>query len=642
MTGVVLSSDLLGFSSPAAAQSPLPTGWSFRAERVSLTGGVYETPGSGGFTQRSDSIRLLPTGEMAAYQRRAGGLGNDPWLWDGHATRAVGPTGWPFEYQTPTGMRRDSVLGSGFSSAGLIGGRASRYTPSGLDAGFSAWASDGHETRLIGLTGEGYSKPLSDGEYHYSDSWDGSLAGHRIGYTQRFGPNNFTRGRDAWIYSDGETRALGLLDADHELPLTVRPTREHFPRDLNNRGQVVGTSMRFHPAVSRAGNDCWLFDGGTTSRINPVGPGYEWLDRGVLKCSSDTFVIDEAGTAVGTAERYDALGQSRGSDLWVHSEGRTQTIGLRGPGYEWGEGEVVHRRAVPRFNFSVASGRVIGQANRYDALGQSRGSDAFLFRHGESVPLTLPGPEYEWNDGGMPTRNSYAIQLNAAGAVAGKSTRYTATGQTLGSDVWITGDPADPRPERINPAGPGFEQPGSAGVYRQAELVSLGETGDAIGTAARFATDNTSLGTAGWFFDSISGQTVPLILSTGRRGQSLTEPQILLSGGIVLGGYDRYDEMGQATPGLFWWDRTRGFFDLASLLDRPLEELGILNLTEVHRAAGSLGGLPLHIAISARSIGESPVQPSTVFRLTLVPSPAPIAVGLVFAAGTSLRRRRPL
>lgn len=300
------------------------------------------------------------------------------------------------------------------NDSGQVVGTSNRYDGSST-LGLSAWFYDGVTTKNIGFTGPDYTR--GDG-LKSSSVWDLNESGEVVGTSTRFAGDN---GTIVWLYDGTNTVEVGLVNSEH-----VRPdgSRASFSAKLNEAGQVAGVSERYSPTGVELGYSSWLYSGGSTMNIGLSDAEFTRNDG--FK-SSAVHSMNEAGQVAGISIRFEGSSQTRGQVAWLYDGSSSVRVGLQDSdhilnGYEFSEVVALNE-----------NGRAIGTSTRLE-IGQDLGESAWYFDGTSSVEIGLVGGVYT-NDNGY--SDSFPRLLNNAGQVTGESIRYDEFSQVIGIDSWL-------------------------------------------------------------------------------------------------------------------------------------------------------------------------------------------------------------
>ena len=566
-------------------------------------------------------------------QRFNGGatsLGQSAWLYSGGTTTNIGLT--DTEHTRDDGYRYSSYIpGYNLNQAGQVIGTAQRFNGGATSLGQSAWLYSGGTTTNIGLTDTEHTR---DDGYRYSTDYLLNQAGQVLGYSQRYNGGATSLGQSAWLYSGGTTTNIGLTDTEHTRNDGIRDSQGSW---LNEAGQVIGTSKRYNGGATSLGQSAWLYSGGTTTNIGLTDTEHTRNDG---YRSSDFQNLNQAGQVLGSSQRYNGDATPLGRSVWLYSGGTTTNIGLTDTehtrddgyreifGYRLNEaGQVLG--SSQRFNggatslgqsawlysggtttnigltdtehtrndgyrFSSAhsylneAGQVIGTAQRFNGGATSLGQSAWLYSGGTTTNIGLTDTEHTRDDG---YRSSDFQNLNQAGQVLGSSQRYNGGATSLGQSAWLysggtTTNIGLTDTEHTRNDGYRFSMGISAGK-------GLNEAGQVAGYAERFNGGATSLGISAWLYDSAIDQTYGLDLSIRSDGYAYSFPTYLGEDGLMLGLYNLYGEddtfLGTRA---FSFTLSDGLFDLGSLINGGLDASGWSSLADALRSntAGQIAG----------------------------------------------------
>jgi hypothetical protein len=525
----------------------------------------------------TDHVRTIPrhlndAGQVAGLAYRSvilDRLGHDAWFYDGTKTVLLGFIGEGFERDDGY---RNSVLGDGdhwgdpppfspLNEAGQVVGESRRFSGSGPET----WLYDGASTVVL---------PGLSGSVYVGNSISGfNNAAQVIGYSSRNDGGEYA-GIDAWLSDGAGDLRLGLSGPIYE---RADGCRTSYAKDLNDAGQVVGTSKRYKQlgstecqgadalASGDLGRDVWLFDGTNTVQLGFTGSGYERPDgyRKSTPLNGYAVALNAAGQVAGGSERYDASGNYKGEDTWLYNGNSVLQIGLIGTDYLASTGTRYSSADVLN-----DAGQVAGLSIRYGL--PRRGIDAWLYDGASSVRIGgLTGPPYESAQCGPDNRPKI---LNEAGQVAGSSNRAPALyndedGCSTGSeDAWLFDGTAT---KLIGLIGSGFGANYESTDGERLNYVKyLNDAGQAAGETHRYI-GSEYRGQDAWVYDSKSGKTYTINLSTNPSdGRAVSYITHLDENGNALGGYFLYDQ----TTGIYLGNRAF-YFSLTEGQAYPLEDL---------------------------------------------------------------------
>lgn len=275
--------------------------------------------------------------------------------------------------------------------------------------------------------------------------------------------------------------ALGLRDLEHTASDGFR--NSDF-RQLNEAGQVVGTSQRYNGGD---GQSAWLYDGTTTMNIGLTGVEHT-RDTGYRH--SNPISLNEAGQVIGEAVRYNGGSTLSGLTAWLYSDSSTIDIGLLGAEHTRNDG----------YKFSRAislneAGQVIGHSNRYSNGTSDKGQSAWLYDGVTTVDIGLTGAEHTRNDG---YKTSTATHLTEAGRVIGYAERYNGTNNYRGQSLWAYNG--------VSTTTIGFTEfpHTTTGNYKYSSIFAVNDAGHVIGFSNKYAFNGNEFGKSAWLFNGIS------------------------------------------------------------------------------------------------------------------------------------------
>jgi hypothetical protein len=540
-------------------------------------------------------VQLNAAGQVIGTTLLTRTFGQDAWFYDGTSTVRIGLTGSIYEYTTSSGTKFRLAEVQQLNAGGEVLGKCYLFNSDHHELGADTWVYDGTSTHRIGLTGAGYQYT-----YTYTGTGGGTArsataaglndAGQAAGDSERYYTNGNSLGSDAWFYDGSASHVIGLTGSGYEFVDVSNggAFRRSTSVQLNAAGQVLGESDRYNATGTSLGSDVWLYDNATsqTHVIGLTGSGYEYTaSGGGTYRESFARQLNDAGQAIGVSTPYNSAGTPIGEDSWIYSGGSTTRIGLTGPDYEYtytGPGGGTVRGSFPQT--INAAGQVAGNTTRVNASGIPLGHDPWVYSGGTTRRVGLVGGVYEFieGNGGGTSRTSDLLQLNATGQTIGTSDRYAADAEGLGHDAWVDDGTTT---QRIGLIGAGHEYTTAIGVVRSSTPLDINAAGQVIGTSARYDASGGDLGNSGWFFDPATSQTTPLEFSFQNTGYSDTTPVILTDAGVVLGEYERFDFFVDEGKRVFLWSPNAGFYDLGAagqLVQGGLLSSGWAYLTSVY------------------------------------------------------------
>ena len=270
-------------------------------------------------------------GQVAGYASRFNGGGTSIWLYDGATTVHIGLTG--SEHTHRDGFKISYVYH--LNNAGQVSGVSYRYNGGNLDLGASHWLYNGTSTIDIGLTDNEHTR--NDG-YRYSSSSDIfdelNEAGQVIGSSQRFNGGSTDLGQTAWLYDGATTAAIGLTGSEYTRNDGYKHSTAHR---LNEMGQVAGASKRYNGGSAELDQDAWFYDPligqPIALQLSTRRDGYAFSQVGYL---------GDDGLILGFYELFDAFDNDLGRRAFyftvadgLHDLGSLVDGGLAANGWDW-------------------------------------------------------------------------------------------------------------------------------------------------------------------------------------------------------------------------------------------------------------------------------------------------------------------
>ena len=239
--------------------------------------------------------------------------GQTAWIWENGSYTTVGLSG--AKYTSSDGLQNHAI--SAISDAGIASGISRTYGTDGRFGG-DAWIYDGATIRQVGLQGAEYVSEFgvsSAGVRAFDD------LGRSLGTSNSF--INGTSGSAAW-YDDGtQTRRIGLFGAGYLRDNGSQINRLNFH---NASLQAAGTSIAY-AGSEVTGEDAWIWNGTETLQIGLAGVAYERADGDIYNRVSN---LNEAGDVAGTTTRYNQSNTTFGQDAWYYDASAGETYALIG------------------------------------------------------------------------------------------------------------------------------------------------------------------------------------------------------------------------------------------------------------------------------------------------------------------------
>ena len=589
-------------------------------------------------------------------------LGQDAWIWNGVSTIQIGLSGgWNTGFDG-----RQFAEPQFLNDAGQVAGISGRfYSGVGTVNGRDAWVWNGSSTVQIGFTGGVH---LGSEGLQLSEPTLQFASGRVVGFSNRYTGVSTQIGESAWIWNGSATIQIGLTGGEH----TGTNGYELSQVRLSNSAECLfGVSSRFAGTVNN-GLDTWIWNGVATVQVGLTGGPNAGSDG--YQDSNPKF-LNAAGQAVGTSNRYLGTRTYNGMDAWVSNGASTTQIGLTGGAYT---GSAGYQESTPtRHN---EAGFVAGTSRRVVGVDTGNGQDAWVWNGVSTVQIGLIGGG---NTGSAGIQSSTPRFLNAAGQVAGVSSRYRNVNTGNGADAWVwngtgttqigltggvhtgTGGFQSSNPLFQNEAGhvagdsaritgsstnngtdtwvwDGFStvQVGlTGGVYagsggRQFSSISMfSESGVAVGLSNRYSGISTQIGQDVWYFDPATKISSAIIGSVRTSNNfAFSSPTLLTDDGFLLGYYTYFvNGAGIGEDRAFVFRPDLGLTDLGALVAGGLSEAGWRTLSRPQ-----FSDLLNTIVGTGLTTGQSGGQ--SVFLMVI---PAPAASGLLGLSGLlAVRRKR--
>jgi hypothetical protein len=296
--------------------APGQTAWLYSngtTQRVGLFGGNYTR--SDGY-EYTDVVGLNASGQAIGHSDiylPGASAGDAAWICSNGKITRIGY----FDAVHTDADGSQSSLPLFISATGQVAGISRRYN-GGNDQGLSAWAWHNTVTTRIGLTD---SQHTGAGGYQYSDVTAASDAGYVAGYSDRFDVSGQWIGESAWIYDGAGSVRIGLLDAEHTY---ASGYQDNGPLLVNNAGQVAGFAER-QVGDAYAGYSSWLYSNGTTRHIGLIDAQHT-ATSGFRY--SEVLVLNDSGQAAGVSDRFGPGDEDRGQSGWFYDDDTDTTTPL--------------------------------------------------------------------------------------------------------------------------------------------------------------------------------------------------------------------------------------------------------------------------------------------------------------------------
>lgn len=462
--------------------------------------------------------------------------------------------------------------------------------------GQTAWLFDGEEVHHIGLVDPAHTDPVSG----QTDSWPRYIngSGQVAGRAAQFGAAG---SHTAWVYTDGETIAIGPSGGAYNLAPGSAYGGYSESMGISDAGEVVGRAFLYTEEGTQNGETTWIWDGATTYQIGYFTGDYVREDGFISNklYSRNGYSMSPNGVVAGASKRFDYAGSGsllHSEITWRWDNGARRKVGFYNnahtttSGYQKSKvtalspnGIVGGRSAVfatndlakgqsawiddgatvqvglyadehlssRNYRYSYVAnineaGYATGYSYRYDGTSQ-RGQTAWIYNGSESVIVGLLDGEHLKSDG---TRLSTAYHVNSSGQTAGQSDRYSETDGNLGYNYWFFDGTStvligltDADHTRVD----GYRRGGVRNVFDNGTVLGNNWRYDAISTSSR--------GEDYWVYDGTSTVTVSLTgseftSSSGTRDVAISDVN---DAGQVIGWNYRYQPGTTTTAGWSAW-----------------------------------------------------------------------------------------
>jgi hypothetical protein len=256
--------------------------------------------------------------------------------------------------------------------------------------------------------------------------------------------------------------------------------------------------------------------------------------------------LNDAGDIDGYSNRYSSTGNALGFDSWIFNGSSTLQIGLTGTTYSYAATGGLYESSFP--NAINAAGDVAGTSTRYSSGGTNLGDDAWYFNGSSTQQIGLMGTNYSYAASGGTYQISQPIQVNAMGEVIGGSYRYSSTGDSLGVDAWIYNGSTT---RQIGLTGTNYSYAVTGGTYQSSSPEAINAAGDVVGYSQRFSSSGVPLGQDAWYYNGSTNQQIVVngagdsyVTSAGTCETSY--PYEMNATGDVIGNSYRYSSTGNS------------------------------------------------------------------------------------------------
>lgn len=352
--------------------------------------------------------------------------GRTAWVYANGATKIIGLT--DATHTATDGMQNS--YGFRQNSAGQAIGYSTQYQKMST-VGQSAWLYSNGQTIRIGRAG---SDAYDSSGHSWNDAEYINESGYVAGWGGRYSTSGSYLGHTPWLYANGQTHDIGLLDGEH---IAADLTREGRTAGINGNGDVIGYSTRYSGTTEK-GQTAWLYHNGATTSLG-LSSGTHTASDGT-RVSTPTL-INGSGQVAGWSTQY--VGDARGNSTWFYDGTTTRQIGLTdalhtktdGTGYntvvainEAGAVAGVSQQAAVRTTVTLLSDGTTEESSE-------NGLSAFHYQNGTTTQIGLFDSKHVMSNGW--SSNTISL-MNSTGQIAGVATRVN---EYSGSTAWFY-DPA--------------------------------------------------------------------------------------------------------------------------------------------------------------------------------------------------------
>jgi hypothetical protein len=390
--------------SAAALAAITLTTTSASAAYLTVYGGPTYTPGVGGFKD-GGGVRVNDAGTAvgSAYKYNSAGtqLDSRAFRWDSSGAAAIelGSLGTP-----PNGGRYSAVFD--INNAGTAVGSADNYVGSGSRGSRAVrWHSAGTtatELGIIGTTVFGFS---------YSTAVAINDAGAAVGSAAKYNLSGADLGSRAVRWEASGTAATELGNLGTGNPFGVSGYTASDARAINEAGAAVGWAKTYDSSGVDLGVRPVRWSASGTSATELENPGTNTVNYS----DGSAYAINNAGTAVGSVQKYNGSGVSQGyrAVRWDASGTTVTELGNLGTGNRFGVSEFANGAAEAINN----AGTIVGYSDKFNSSGANLGARAVRWHSSSTAAIEL-------GDLGADPIASEAIAVNNAGIAIGYIDTY--------------------------------------------------------------------------------------------------------------------------------------------------------------------------------------------------------------------------
>jgi hypothetical protein len=332
-----------------------------------------------------------------------------------------------------------------------------------------------------------------------------------------------------WFYDGAQTIPLGLAEGVYLNPITGGRESLVGSGQLNDWGQVVGTSSRYAEDGSVIGRTPWLFDGESYTTIGITDDDHTTTGG---ERTGYAQQINNAGQITGYNERYDLDDAVVVLTHWLYDGSEYHDIGLP-------DGEYISNQTTHLLEPDENGGRAFGDARRSNG-GSISSPVAWAYANGVTTRVGLFDAEHTRSTDGY--QATYLNYVSEAGTAIGRSWRFRPDGSLITGSNWYW-DGSTTQYLGLTD-GLHTDSEGEQNAYVQ----NVMPNGLAFGQSERYV-DSADAGYTAWLFDGTTYTTVGLYNArhTGESGQQHSAVERYSPDGQFVAGISHRFQAGAGT-----------------------------------------------------------------------------------------------